>query len=141
MAKCIDFIYLGANCPSDGCPEYFFNHKSFFDNDDARRAFAKAMQTIERYSINQSYIPNASPLRTEAQIADFVKKMKHSVPDCHDVTTIYSSKHGKILYQKSVRFPRVEDTQGLVKKIKKALPFDLEKEKNRPIPSYFMYVQ
>lgn len=141
MTKSIDFVYMSGNCPSEGCPEYFFNHKSSFNDEHARNAFLKAMQTIKRYSLLRTYISKASPLKTEEEISDFVNSMHKSVPDCFDVTTIFSCKHGKILYQKSIRFTNVQNTDDLVQKIKTALPSDLEKSKTRPIESYIMNVK
>ncbi|MFA4819977.1 MAG: hypothetical protein WC613_03390 [Candidatus Aenigmatarchaeota archaeon] len=139
--KSIDFVYMGGSCPSDGRQEYFFDHKSSFDSDYARDAFLRARQTIDRYMSIWTYIPESSPLRTQDETSDFVARMQELVPDARDVLTIFSCKHGTILYQRAVRFTDVEDTDDLARKIKSVLPIDLEKEKHRTIQSYFMEVK
>lgn len=137
--KTIDFVYIAGNCPSDGCPEYTFNHKFYFDNAYARQAFVKARHIIDKYILTGTDIPDASPLRTQDEISDFVAKIQELIPGSEDVLTISSCKHGRILYQRAVRFKNVDDINDLARKIKIALP-DLEKGKNRPIESYFLNV-
>lgn len=141
--KLIDFVYVVGDCPSDGCPEYFFDNKSSFDNEYARKAFLRARQTIERYTISSlhTHIPNASPLRTRDEITDFMTRMQKLLPEFEDVLTIFSCKHGKILYQRAIRFTDVEDMDDLARNIQSALPIDLEKEKHESVQSYFMEVE
>ena len=141
MAKTIDFVYMAWNCPSDGCPEYNFNHKSEFDNVLVGEIFAKARKTIYAYASIKDFIPESSPLRSEGEISDFAARMQESVPGCEDVLTISSCKAGLISYHKAVRFTDVEDTDDLAKKIKDALPISLQKEKKRYVQSYFMEVE
>ncbi len=140
MTRYIDFVYLAGSCPSDGSPEYTFKHRLNFSNEYAKIAFARAMETIRKYGLRMASISSSSPLKTAEQIDDFVKKVRDLVPESFNITTIYSNKHGKILYQKSIRFPEDIDKVDLEKMIATALPIDLQKEKGRPVSSYFMDV-
>jgi len=128
---------MAGSCPSNGCPEYFFNNQSSFDTEYARAAFLRAMQTIQRCPLSRTQIPRASPLRTEEEMAKFIESAQRLIPDCRNVMMIYSCKHGGILYQRAIRVPNVQNIDDLAKKIKTSLPIDLQKEKGRTIQSYF----
>jgi hypothetical protein len=137
---------MSGYCPADGCPEVYFKHRTSFSTDFEREAFFRAMATIRKYMEGKLWntIVGASPLKTDEQFATFAEEMKRSVPGSEDVLSIYTCKHGNILYQKSVRFKDVKDRAELAEKVRLALlsmSVDLKKEQNRPVESYFMEVE
>jgi len=128
---------MAGDCPSDLCPEYFFDDRTSFRNENIRQLHSEAQQTIMKYGLLRSHIPKDSPLKTEEEIFQFISAIQKSVPSVEDLTTIYSCKHGRILYNKVVRF-NDKDREDLIKKVDEALPINLKKLKNRCISSYLV---
>jgi len=106
MGKSFDFVYMGGYCPSDGCPEHYFNWKSSFENKHVQEAFGQAMSTIRRYGHHGSTIPDSSPLKSESEAFAFLEKIRELEPKADDMVLLTACSHGKILFQKVVRFPR-----------------------------------
>lgn len=135
----IDFIAGCGWCSSHGCPETYFNNKNKFDNERDTKAYEYALRMIER---NNQFLPrpfnDGSPLKTEKDVENFLKELQKEYPYAKKQYRLLSCKHGKILYDRIIRFENVTEEQekGLVEKIITTLP-KRENEKSQPHISLF----
>jgi len=137
--ECIDFVIYAANCSSDGCPEYFFDHCSTFEDERAREAYCRAMKTIEKHelwSFSNYYCSPQSLFNSDQEMLAFVGALRKKCPESELVTTIWTCSHGTIYYQKSARTKNIREQHTLVEAIREALPPGLIESKGRVIESY-----
>jgi hypothetical protein len=137
----LDFVMQALWCSSDGCPEQFFNHKSSFQDKYVADAYNRAMETVRRYlSLTTNYTRDEQHLLVnDEEISYFVSTIQEFYPSARHVITLFSCKHGKILFQRSVRFEDIgqEEKPALGQLIRQSFPEKIEEIVGRPIESYF----
>lgn len=140
----MDFIYQGGYCSSRGCPECHFDNQLFFDTDYERTAFRKAKAIVKDHiESGIGGVSAMSPLLYESEVSEFLENVRQQIPAGNPAFTIYSCKHGNILYNRIVRFSDVSDLGVLEESIRCTLPqVSLERlDKDRvPLVNFFRKV-
>jgi hypothetical protein len=144
MTKTLDFVLLAGNCPQSGCEEYSYNHRINFETKQEKERYKKVLDTINKYGdLREIEILKDCFCQTDSEVDDILKKVREYYPLAFALTTIFSCKHGWILYQTSIRLPDIDETeeQILAKNLRKCLPERIEEEKGRSIESMFVDVE
>ena len=102
----VDFFYISGYCSSDGCPEYYFDHKIKFTDEYGTKAFMKAKEIVERSLVNKSasLVEKYAVFKDEEELSAFLSGIKKIYSDAHKDISLFSCKHGNILFDKTVRF-------------------------------------